>query len=65
MRLLFFHKILIGTATLFGVGFSVREFFSYTHTGNPKELLISVASVTISGVLVYYLKNLKRFLALP
>ncbi|MBI3015119.1 MAG: hypothetical protein HYY65_08700 [Candidatus Tectomicrobia bacterium] len=65
MRLVIFHKILIGTAVLFGLGFSGWEFLSYRRTGHVEDLVISVSAVMISAALGYYLRNLKRFLALP
>ncbi|HLC27014.1 MAG TPA: hypothetical protein VJM80_09605 [bacterium] len=65
MRLVLFHKLLIGTAIVFGVGFSAWEFLSYSRTGRTGDLVVAATALIISGALGYYLKNLKRFLALP
>ncbi len=61
MLLITFHRILIGTAVVFGVGFAVWEFLTYRRTGAVENLLIGVGAAVISVALGYYLKNLKRF----
>ena len=63
MLLIIFHRILIGTAVVFGVGFAVWEFLTYRRTGAVENLLIGVGAAVISGALGYYLKNLKRFVS--
>ncbi len=63
MLLITFHRILIGTAVVFGVGFAVWEFLTYRRTGAVENLLIGVGAAVISVALGYYLKNLKRFVS--
>ena len=63
MLLIIFHRILIGTAVVFGVGFAVWEFLTYRRTGAVENLLIGVGAAVISVALGYYLKNLRRFVS--
>jgi hypothetical protein len=63
MYLIIFHRILIGTAVVFGVGFAVWELLAYRRTGAVENLLIGVGAVVVAVVLAYYLKNLKRFVS--
>lgn len=63
MLLIIFHRILIGTAIVFGVGFAIWEFLAYRQTGSLGNLLISLGAAVVSGLLTYYLKNLKRFVS--
>ncbi len=61
MLLIMFHRILIGTAIVFGAGFAVWEFLAYRRTGAAENLLIGAGAVIVAVALGYYLKNLKRF----
>lgn len=61
MVLVIFHRILIGTAVVFGVGFAVWEFLAYRRTGEVENLLIGIGAAVVAVALGYYLKNLKRF----
>ena len=63
MLLIVFHRILIGTAIVFGVGFAIWEFLAYRQTGAVENLLIGISAAIISGLFAYYLKNLKRFVS--
>ena len=63
MLLILFHRILIGTAIVFGFGFAIWEFLNYRQTGALTDLLIGIGAAVISGLLAYYLKNLKRFVS--
>ena len=61
MLLIIFHRILIGTAIVFGIGFAIWEFLAYRQTGAVGNLLIGGGAAVISGFFTYYLKNLRRF----
>ena len=63
MLLIVFHRILIGTAIIFGVGFAVWEFLAYRRTGAAENLLIGVGAAIVAVALGYYLKNLRRFVS--
>jgi hypothetical protein len=63
MLLIVFHRILIGTAVVFGVGFAVWEFLAYRRTGAAENLLIGVGAAIVAVALGYYLKNLRRFVS--
>lgn len=63
MLLIVFHRILIGTAIVFGVGFAVWELLAYRRTGAAENLLIGVGAAVVAVALGYYLKNLKRFVS--
>ena len=62
MRLIAAHRLLIGTAIVFGLVFSIREVLDYRASGEVRALLIAAISLLVSGLLAYYLKNLKRFI---
>jgi len=62
MQLIAFHRLLIGTAIVFGFGFSIWELLSYRQTGEVQALITGALSFVVSLLLAYYLKNLKRFL---
>lgn len=64
LRIVVFHKILIGTAALFGLGFSAWEVFRYRQTGDWEALVTALAALCVSGLLGYYLRHLKRYLSL-
>ncbi|MFQ5830732.1 MAG: hypothetical protein ACE5JD_16490 [Candidatus Methylomirabilia bacterium] len=61
MRLIVAHRILIGTAIAFGVLFSVWGVWGYSQTGEAVQLLVAALAALVTVALVYYLKNLKRF----
>lgn len=61
MRLIMVHRILIGTAIVFGAGFAAWEFLAFRQTGAVENLLIGAGAAVISAVFAYYLKHLKRF----
>jgi len=63
MLLIIFHRILIGTAIVFGAGFAVWEVLAYRRTGALENLLIGVGAAVVAVALGYYLKNLKRFVS--
>lgn len=63
MLLIIFHRILIGTAIVFGVGFAVWEFLAYRQTGAVENLLIGIGAAVVAVALGYYLKNLRRFVS--
>jgi len=62
MRLIAAHRLLIGTAIVFGLVFAIREVLDYRATGEVRALVIAVVSLVVSAALLYYLKNLKRFI---
>ncbi len=55
------HRILIGTAILFGVFFTGWQAVTYRQTGQLEHLVIAIVSAVITLGMAYYLKNLKRF----
>lgn len=63
MLLIIFHRILIGTAIVFGAGFAVWEVLAYRRTGALENLLIGLGAAVVVVALGYYLKNLKRFVS--
>ncbi len=63
MLLIIFHRILIGTAIVFGAGFALWEFLAYRRTGVVENLLIAIGAAVVAVALAYYLKNLKRFVS--
>jgi hypothetical protein len=59
-----FHRVLIGTAILFCVGFAAWSLTAYRAGGGTSQLIIGGAFALAAVGLVYYLKNLRRFLHL-
>jgi hypothetical protein len=57
-----FHRLLIGTAIVFCVGFAAWAFVAYRASGAAFDLGFALAFAVAGGALVYYLKNLNRFL---
>ena len=55
------HRILIGSAILFGLFFTVWEAVAYRRTGEVTNLVIAVVTLLITAGMAYYLKNLRRF----
>jgi hypothetical protein len=57
-----FHRLLIGTAILFCVGFAWWAFAAYRTTGGSLQLVLGIVFAVAGVALGYYLKNLNRFL---
>jgi hypothetical protein len=57
-----FHRFLITTAILFCLGFSAWAYVAYRANGGGRELAFAVGFAFAGAVLIYYLKNLNRFL---
>jgi ABC-type Co2+ transport system permease subunit len=55
------HRILIGTAILFGIYFTGWQALRFRHTGQLEHLVLAIASALITVAMGYYLKNLRRF----
>ena len=55
------HRILIGSAILFGLFFTVWEGLAYRRTGQVTNLVIALVTLLITAGMAYYLKNLRRF----
>jgi hypothetical protein len=57
-----FHRLLISTAIAFCWGFALWSGWDYRQSGSIGALAGTVAFGTAAGALMYYLRNLKRFL---
>jgi hypothetical protein len=55
------HRVLIGTAIVFGIFFTAWELAAYRRTGELENLVIAVVAALITLAMGYYLKNLRRF----
>lgn len=64
MGLIIFHRLLIGTAIVFFLGFGVWSLFEYRASGGAGLLVLGAASLIVTAAFGYYLKNLRRFLRL-
>jgi len=65
MSLIAFHRLLISTAILFCLGFSVRQFSEFQAAGESWPLILAVAFGIAGTVLIYYLVHLRDFLKIP
>ena len=63
MHLIWFHRVLIGAAILFFVGFGVWELTR--SAGGSNTVVLGVASLLVAIALGIYLYRLKRILKLP
>jgi hypothetical protein len=57
-----FHKLLIGTAICFCLGFAVWSFVGFRHTMSDADLALGILFLCAAGLLGVYLKNLDWFL---
>jgi hypothetical protein len=57
-----FHRVLIGTAICFCLGFAAWAFADYRSTARAGQLALAVVFAGCAMLLGYYLKNLDRFL---
>lgn len=60
--MIIFHRVLIGTSILFFGGFGVWALLDARERADVLLGAIGVASLLITALLGYYLKNLRRFL---
>ena len=64
MQLIWFHRVLIGAAVIFFLGFAAWEFANYRDGGGSTALFLSIGSLVAAVVLGIYLKRLKSILKL-
>ena len=64
MQLIWFHRVLIGAAVIFFLGFAVWEFVNYRDGAGSTALYLSMGSFVAALVLGFYLKRLKSILKL-
>jgi hypothetical protein len=57
-----FHRVLIGTAILFCLGFAVWAAFAYRAGGGAAPLALALGFGVGGLALAYYLRHLNRFL---
>jgi hypothetical protein len=57
-----FHRVLIGTSILFFGGFGIWAILGAREAGDVLLGVLGGASLVITALLSYYLKNLQRFL---
>lgn len=64
MSLIAFHRLLITTAILFYLGFTLRQFTDFRTSGEGAALIMGVISGIAAGMLGFYLWHLRDFLKL-
>jgi hypothetical protein len=60
--MIIFHRFLIGTAIIFCVVFARWSQLAYRESGSAATLSLAIGFAVAAIALVYYLKNLRRFL---
>lgn len=55
------HRILIGSAIVFGAFYAVWELVAFRRTHELTHLVIAGVAAVITALMGYYLKNLRRF----
>jgi hypothetical protein len=64
MQLLIAHQILIGSAIALAVIFGLRSMVHYAHGGAAPDLVLTVVSVVLAGLLMMYFRKVRgRWLA--
>jgi hypothetical protein len=64
MSLIAFHRVLIGAAALFFIGYGLWEGWHYLEDRASLRLVLAAGSLAASAVLLLYLSRLRRFLGL-
>jgi hypothetical protein len=65
MSLIGFHRVLIGTAIVFCVGFGLRELVVWWNDRATLDLVLAFGFLVAAGVLASYLRRLTGILNLP
>ncbi|MGH7482661.1 MAG: hypothetical protein ACRELV_10945 [Longimicrobiales bacterium] len=65
MSLIWFHRVLIGTAIVFFLVFGGVRVAAFLETGATSDLLLGLVSCAAGIALAFYLQRLRRFLGLP
>jgi len=65
MSLIGFHRVLIGTAIVFCVGFALRELVVWWDTRANVDLILAFVFFVAAGALASYLRKLTKVLNLP
>ena len=65
MNLIGFHRVLIGAAIIFFVGYGSWEIANFVRARETTSLLIGVVALAGAVLLFLYLRRLRRFLNLP
>jgi hypothetical protein len=65
MHLIWFHRVLIGTAIAFFAAYAAWEVAAYQRHGTTTSLLLGAVSFCAAVLLFLYLRRLRRFLNLP
>jgi hypothetical protein len=60
--MIIFHRVLIGTAMVFFAGMALWALAAYRADGATSLLALGLFAAAAAVLLVYYLKNLRRFL---
>ena len=64
MNLITFHRVLIGAAIVFFVGYGSWEVAAYTRGDGTTHLLLGLAAFVGAALLFFYYRRLRRFLGL-
>ena len=65
MNLIGFHRVLIGTAIIFFVGYGVWELAAWFRDRETSSALLGIGALAAAAFLFFYLRRLRRFLNLP
>lgn len=64
MNLVTFHRVLIGAAIVFFVGYGVWELTAYARGSGSQHIVLGLVSLFAAVLLAFYLRRLRRFLNL-
>lgn len=64
MHLIWFHRVLIGLAVVFFLGFSAWSFAGFLNGGGFISLLLAISSLIAGSGLTVYLLRLRQILKL-
>ena len=65
LSLIWFHRLLIACGAIFCAGFAAWEFAQFRGDGATGRLALAIVFAILAVALLWYLRNLQRFLKLP
>ncbi len=63
MLILIAHRILIGTAIVFGAFYTGWEVLAFRRTHDAVHVMVALIAAVVTLGMAYYLKNLRRFVS--
>ena len=65
LSLIWFHRLLIACGAIFCASFAAWEVAYFSREGGVSRLILAIVFAILAVLLLWYLRNLQRFLKLP